>query len=99
VSEADREKAAKRRLEAVTSSFMRVPRLPVDVARDLLDAGYGHLDQLIGRSAESLLAEIKKRNPEATATHLAALRLAIYVAETPSPDPKLLFLDCWQHTK
>ena len=97
MSEAERERAARRRLEAVTSSFMRVPRLPIDVARDLLDAGYSRLDQLSGRSAESLLSEIQSRNPEATAgLHLPALRLAIYVAETPTPDPKRLFLDKWQ---
>lgn len=97
MNDAERERAARRRLEAVTSSFMRVPRLPVDVARDLLDAGYSHLDQLSGRSAESLLSEIQARNPSATSSvHLPALRLAIYVAETPTPDPKQLFLDKWQ---
>ena len=97
MSEAERERAARRRLEAVNSSFMRVPRLPIDVARDLLDAGSTHLDQLAGRSAESLLAQIQRGNPGATpAVHLPALRLAIYVAETPAPDPKRLFLDCWK---
>lgn len=97
MSESDRERAARRRLEAVNSSFMRVPRLPVDVARDLLDAGYTRVDQLAGRSAESLLAQIQERNRAAdSAVHLPALRLAIYVAETPSPDPKRLFLDCWR---
>ncbi len=89
------EAAARRRLEAVTSHFMRVPRLPLSVARDLLDAGYRHLDQISGRSAESLLAEIKRRSPAAPDSYLPALRLAIYVAETPQPDPKRLFLDCW----
>ena len=97
MSESERERAARRRLEAVTSSFMRVPRLPLDVARDLLDAGYSRLDQLSGRSAESLLAQIQERNRAADpAVHLPALRLAIYVAETPTPDPKRLFLDQWQ---
>ncbi len=96
MSESAKERAARRRLEAVTSAFMRIPRLPLDVARDLLDAGYSRLDQVAGRSAETLLSEIRKRNPEAPDSHLPALRLAIYVAETPSPDPKRLFLDCWE---
>jgi len=95
VSESAREKAERRRLEAVTSAFMRIPRLPLDVARDLLDAGYNRLDQVAGRSAETLLSEIRKRNPEAPETHLPALRLAIYVAENPRPDPARLFLDRW----
>lgn len=95
MSESAKEKAERRRLEAVTSAFMRVPRLPLDVARDLLDAGYSRLDQVSGRSAETLLSEIRKRNPEAPESHLPALRLAIYVAENPRPDPALLFLDRW----
>lgn len=95
MSEADREREARRRIEAVTSSFMRVPRFPVGVARDLLDAGYTQLDQLLGRSAESLLEEIRRRNPAAETSHLPCLRLAIYVAETPQPDPKRLFPDQW----
>ena len=95
MSEPDRERAARRRLEAVTSGFMRVPRLPLEVARDLLDAGYARLDQLAGRSAETLLSEIRRRNPEAPESHLPALRLAIYVAETPRPDPRRLFPDQW----
>ena len=40
---------------------MRITRFPVEVARDLLDAGYVRIDQLAGRSPESLLAEIKAR--------------------------------------
>jgi hypothetical protein len=48
-----------------------------------------------GRSAETLLSEIRGRNPGAPDSHLPALRLAIYVAETPRPDPALLFLDRW----
>lgn len=96
MSESAKEKAARRRLEAVTSPFMRVPRLPLEVARDLMDAGYSRLDQLAGRSAETLLAEIRRRSPEAPDGHLPALRLAIYVAETPQPDPKRLFLDEWR---
>jgi hypothetical protein len=95
VSESAKERAERRRLEAVTSAFMRVPRLPLDVARDLLDAGYTRLDQVAGRSAETLLSEIRRRNPEASDSHLPALRLAIYVAETPRPDPSRLFLDRW----
>jgi len=76
---------------------MRIARFPVDVARELLDAGYTRIDQLAGRSPESLLAEIKARTKAPPPAHyLPALRMAVYFAETEKPDPKKLFLDQWQ---
>jgi len=96
MDEAARLRAEERRREAVCSSFMRIPRFPVDVARELLDAGYYRIDQLSGRSAESLIEEIKQKNRITPATHfLPALRMAIYFSETPNPDVKKLFLDQW----
>jgi hypothetical protein len=75
---------------------MRIPRFPVDVARELLDSGYYRIDQLSGRSAESLIEEIRQKTKEKPAPHfLPALRMAIYFAETPTPDAKKLFLDQW----
>lgn len=95
--EAARQRAAERRREAVCSPFMRIPRFPVDVARELLDCGYVRIDQLAGRSAESLIAEIAQKNPKAIEAHfLPSLRMAIYFAETPNPDPQKLFLDQWE---
>lgn len=76
---------------------MRISRFPVDVARELLDAGYYRVDQLAGRSPDSLLAEIKALSKTAPPAHfLPALRMAVYFAESDSPDPKKLFLDEWQ---
>lgn len=76
---------------------MRITRFPVDVARDLLDAGYARIDQLAGRSPESLLAEIMARTKTPPPAHyLPALRMAVYFAEAEKPDPKKLFLDQWQ---
>ncbi|MFM7743085.1 MAG: hypothetical protein ACKO8X_06280 [Verrucomicrobiota bacterium] len=76
---------------------MRISRFPVDVARELLDAGYYRMDQLAGRSPDSLLAEIKARSKTPPPAHsLPALRMAVYFAESDSPDPKKLFLDQWQ---
>jgi hypothetical protein len=75
---------------------MRIPRFPVDVARELLDSGYYRVDQLCGRSAESLIEEIRQKTNQKPAPHfLSALRMAIYFAETPTPDAKKLFLDQW----
>jgi hypothetical protein len=96
MDEAARQRAAERRHEAVCSPFMRIPRFPVDVARDLLDAGYHRIDQLSGRSPETLLTEIKARHKGPLEPHyLPALRMAVYFAETPQPDLKKLFLDQW----
>lgn len=76
---------------------MRIARFPVDVARELLDAGYYRVDQLAGRSPDSLLAEIAQRNKaKLPAYFLPALRMAVYFAESDSPDPKKLFLDQWE---
>jgi hypothetical protein len=97
VDEAERLRLAERRREAVCSPFMRIPRFPVDVARELLDAGYYRLDQIAGRSPDTLLEEIKQRSKAKPAAHfLPALRLAVYCAETQPPDPKKLFLDQWE---
>jgi predicted component of type VI protein secretion system len=75
---------------------MRITRFPVDVARELLDAGYHRVDQLAGRSPDSLLAEIKTRSRTPPPAHfLPALRMAVYFAETEKPDPRKLFLDQW----
>lgn len=93
-----REPKKKVDLAALQSSFMRVPHMPVSVARYLLDAGYTDLFQLAGRSAESLLAEIRKHDFLAEDSRvLPALRLAIYFAENEhEPDKSLLNLHAWE---
>ncbi len=96
MDESARLRAEERRREAVCSPFMRIPRFPVDVARELLDAGYYRIDQLMGRSAESLIEEIRQKNNLQPFAHfLPAVRMAIYFSETPIPDAKKLFLDQW----
>ncbi len=84
-------------LAALQSPFMRIPQMPVAVARYLLDAGYTDIFQLQGRSAESLLQEIRKSaNLLPESNTLPALRLAIYFAENENnPDRALLNLHAW----
>ena len=93
-----REPKKKADLEALKSPFMHVPHFPVRVARYLLDAGYTDLFQLSGRSADSLLAEIRKRDFLAEEKLvLPALRLAIYFSENEAaPDKRLLDLHAWE---
>lgn len=85
-------------LVALQSPFMRIPQMPVAVARYLLDAGYTDIFQLQGRSAESLLEEIRKSSDLLPGTDtLPALRLAIYFSENAgNPDRSRLNLHAWQ---
>ena len=45
---------------ALSSPMMRIPRMDVLVARDLIDLGIKEIYELQGRSAESIFEEIKK---------------------------------------
>ena len=89
-------KKKKADIEALTSPFMRIPRLPVEAARDLIDLGFSQTYELVGRSPETLFAEILKRRPETPADRLAAFRLAVYVAENPADlDRNKLYPAAW----
>lgn len=82
--------------EALSSAFMRIPRLPVEAARDLLDLGFSQPYQIAGRAPETLFAEIRKKRPDTPSDRLAAFRLAVYVAEHPTDaDKNLLHISAW----
>lgn len=82
--------------EALSSAFMRVPKMKVDAARALLSLGLRQIYQLEGRSAETLFADYKKRKPDADTELLACFRLAVYYAENQPPDPAMLELSVWR---
>ena len=82
--------------EALSSSIMRIPRMDVRVARDLIDIGIKELYEVQGRSAESLFEEIQKLRPETPEYRLAFLRMGIYFSENDPPDPKMLHPQEWQ---
>jgi hypothetical protein len=81
--------------EALASPIMRVPRMDVRAARDLMDIGVRELYQLQGRSAESLMEDIRAKKPEVPEYRLPYLRLAIYYAENEEPDPDKLHPSVW----
>ena len=81
--------------EALASPIMRVPRMDVRAARDLMDIGIRELYQLQGRSAESLMEDIRAKKPEVPGYRLPYLRLAIYYAENEEPDPDKLHPSVW----
>jgi hypothetical protein len=90
-----RKKKKKVDREALASPIMRVPRMDVRAARDLLDIGIRELYQLQGRSAESLMEDIRAKKPDAPEYRLPHLRLAIYFAENEEPDPDKLHPSVW----
>lgn len=80
---------------AMQSPIMRIPRMDVRVARDLIDIGIREIYELQGRSAESLLEEIKELRPNTPDYLLAFLRMAIYFSENEQPDPSKLHPSIW----
>ena len=82
--------------EALSSSFMRVPKMSVEAARALLALGLKQLYELEGRSPESLFEDYKKLRPDADKETLAYFRLAVYCAENDSPEPAMLELSVWR---
>ena len=81
--------------EALNSAFMRIPGMDVITARALIDLGFRETYELSGRSPEALYDGYKKQKGEAPSQILWALRMAVYVAETPEPDPRRLKPALW----
>ena len=67
---------------ALTSPFMRVPRMNVRAARALLDMGFVELYQLRGRDPESLFADYAKIAKKPAPELLAYFKLAVDFAES-----------------
>ena len=82
--------------EAMQSAIMRIPRMDVRVARDLIDIGIKEIYELQGRSAESLMEEIKELKPETPDYRLAYLRMGIYFSENDPPEASKLHPSIWQ---
>lgn len=81
---------------ALSSPLMRIPRMDILVARDLIDIGCKELYEIQGRSAESLFEEIKKIRPNTPLYRLAYLRMAIYFSENEDADPNMLHPNLWE---
>lgn len=81
---------------ALNSPLMRIPKLDIPTARDLLDLGFTYPDELTGRSPEALFADLKRLRPETPDVRLLYFRMAVYFAESPDPDPKKMNPWAWQ---
>ena len=84
--------------EAMQSAIMRIPRMDVRVARDLIDIGIKEIYELQGRSAESLMEEIKDLRPDTPDYRLAYLQMGIYFAENDPPEPSKLHPSFWENS-
>lgn len=67
---------------ALQSPFMQIPRMKVEIARDLLDLGVVQVYQLQGRSPEVLFENLRKLRPQSPADTLSYFRMAVHFAET-----------------
>ena len=81
--------------EALASAFMRIPRMDVRAARDFLDIGIKELYELQGRSAETLMDDVKAKKPETPDYRLAYFRMAVYFSEEDDPEPEKLQPGYW----
>jgi hypothetical protein len=81
---------------ALASPFMRIPRVPTEVARDLMDLGLREVYELQGRAPEVLFAELRKLRPDTPESRLPYLRLAVYFAENPEPERGKLHPEAWR---
>lgn len=94
-SELGGKKKKKTDKEALASPMMRIPRMDVRVARDLIDIGIKEFYELEGRSAETIFEEIRKKRPETPFWRLPYLKLAIYFAENDIHDQAMLHPAYW----
>jgi hypothetical protein len=81
--------------EALSSALMRIPRMDVAAARNLLDLGIREIYDLQGRAPEILFEEVRKKNEEVPSDRIRYFRMAVYYAETETPDVSKLHPDAW----
>ena len=81
-------------LQALQSPLKRIPGTNTETVRDLLDLGIHDVDELRGRSPEALFQDILAMRRETPADRINYLRLCVYYAETPNPDPGML--EAWK---
>ena len=82
--------------EALQSGLMHIPRMKTEIARDLIDMGIRDVYQLEGRSPEVLFEDLQQLKPGTPRDRLPWFRLAVYYAETDSPEAALLRPERWQ---
>jgi len=81
--------------EAMGSSLMRIPRMNVEVVRDLIDLGIREIFELNGRAPETVFEEIQKLKPSTAPWKLPYIKMAVYYSEESLVDPKKMHPQAW----
>ena len=81
--------------EALNSPLMRIPRMNVETARNLMDIGVKDIFQLQGRAPEALFEDALSRTITIPPDRIRYFKLAVYYAEHSDPDKSKLHPDAW----
>ena len=81
--------------EALNSALMRIPRMDVAAVRNLIDIGISEIYDLRGRAPEILLEEARHKNDAIPDDRIRFFRMAVYYAESDSPEVSKLHPDEW----
>ena len=81
--------------EALNSALMRIPRMDVAAARNLIDLGIREIYELQGRAPEVLMEEARAKNDDIPDDRIRFFRMAVYFAETEEPETNRLHQDAW----
>ena len=74
---------------------MRIPRMDVAAARNLIDIGIRETFELQGRSPEVLMEEVRTKTSAIPDDRIRFFRMAVYYAETEDPEPRMLHPNQW----
>ncbi|MFP4167001.1 MAG: hypothetical protein ACLFUF_07550 [Opitutales bacterium] len=81
--------------EALHSPLMRIPRMDVAAARNLIDLGVREIHELQGRAPDVLLEEARRKDTAVPPDRIRFFRMAVYYAEAAEVDPTLMHPDKW----
>ena len=81
--------------EALNSPLMRIPRMNVETARNLMDIGVKDIFQLQGRAPEALFEDALSRTITIPPDRIRYFKMAVYYAEHSNPDKSKLHPDAW----
>jgi hypothetical protein len=92
----EKKKKKKVDYEALNSPLMRIPRMSVEAARNLIDLGIQDIFELQGRAPEVLFEEAIEMNDAIPADRIRYFRMAVYYSETEDVVSSLMHPDSWK---
>lgn len=92
----EKKKKKKVDYEALNSPLMRIPRMSVEAARDLINIGIQDIFELQGRAPEVLFNDAREKNAAIPADRIRYFRMAVYYSETDQVKTNLMHPDSWK---